>query len=137
MTETLPQCHIKWNIRQLTVSSGNVPQNKTALSYKMHWRRREPTTMNGTIFIIASCEPQNADHLPVHPYRLRTITPPPHHHKVQAVILLWHRKANFVIKHFETPPLVFPPVNCNVITYLLIAIGLSPGGSTHLHTNNT
>jgi len=23
------------------------------------------------------------------------------------------------------------------MTYLLIAIGLSPGGSTHLHTNNT
>jgi len=25
----------------------------------------------------------------------------------------------------------------NILLYLLTAIGLSPGGSTHLHTNNT
>jgi len=27
--------------------------------------------------------------------------------------------------------------NYMIMIYLLIAVGLSPGGSTHLHTNNT
>jgi hypothetical protein len=35
--------------------------------------------------------------------------------------------------------LTFSPFNDNVLIliYLLTAVGLSPGGSTHLHTNNT
>jgi hypothetical protein len=27
--------------------------------------------------------------------------------------------------------------NIGILIYLLAAVGLSPGGSTHLHTNNT